>query len=119
MRSECNSSSARRPGPEAFFHPLELGEKLDRVSHHLPAGDLGDRPQHQLGADLERPQARSGRGHQQPKDPVVEQTSQVLGRLHEVEGVLSRRGVHHDQVEVAAFLQLVQLLDRHVLLGPG
>ena len=60
----------------------------------------------------------AGRHEQQPEHPVLEEAVEPARRVQEVEGVPRRRRVHHDEVEAALLVQLVQLLHRHVLLGP-
>ena len=59
-------------------------------------------------------------GHDQhPDGRVVEKSGQVARGAEEVHGTTGRRGVHHDEVEATLLVELVQLLDCHVLLGTG
>jgi hypothetical protein len=41
----------------------------------------------------------------------------VARGAEEVDGTPGRRGIHHDQVITTLLVELVELLDRHVLLG--
>ena len=77
----------------------------------------GDRAEKRLYRDPGHLRERARRHHQHPEDAIVEESEQPARRVEEVERVTGRGSVDHDQVELAAVVQLVQLLHRHVLLG--
>ena len=65
------------------------------------------------------PGARDRRAQQQPQRAPLDEAGDARRRVEEVEGVLRGRRVEHDDVVRALVDQLVQALDRHVVLGAG
>ncbi len=107
----------RGPRREALLHALEGLEEVDGVLDDLGPGDPRDRPQQGLGRDGEELQRGASGCEQRAEQTVVEEPGEPARRVEEVQCVAGGWRVHHDEVEVPALGQLVELLHRHVLLG--
>ncbi len=106
-----------RLGPldEPAVHGLEQDEELGHVLQELraedPVGDLVERPR----SHVDEPALV--RRDQQPKQPGREEIGHPPGGFDEVQGVAGRRGVDHDEVEVASRMDLVQPLHGDVVMA--
>jgi hypothetical protein len=103
---------------EAGLHPGERLEERHRVGQDVGADHLADGPQDRLGGGTDHLQAATGGQHQEPEQPVVEESGENARCLQEVEGVPARWGVDDHQVESVVAVEFVERLGRHVLLGP-
>ena len=112
-----------RPLPEPAEHRLERADELRHVLEHLRTDDLGDDAGEEVEPGADDPEvglAAGLRGGEQDADHApVEERREPLRGVEEVQGRARRRGVHDDQVVVAAGLELAELLHRHVLLRAG
>ena len=106
-------------GDEAVDHPAERAEEDREVLEQVDAGDAPQQPERDARPAADDPAAEPGGAEEHLDRAALEEAGQPLRRVEEVERVARRRGVEHDQVEVAARVEVVELGDRGELLRPG
>ena len=100
------------PAGEAVVHALEPGRQVGEVAQKRHSRDPLDH------REAEPPRPHPG-AKQEAQRPPLHEPREPAGRLEEVERVSRRRRVEHDHVVVAARVQLVEPLHRHVLVCAG
>ena len=109
-----------RPGDEAVVHRLEVEKELGDVLEELTAedaiGHLVEGPTRDVDhARAPLPSDAVGRG-EPAQQPTAEEVGHARGGIEEVERVPGGRGVHHDQVVVAALVDVEEALHRDVVV---
>src|SRR5690554_2511377 len=104
---------------QGFLQVLKGVEELHQVVHKALAKHLGDEAQDD-GARVEHTSQQAGFavGQEPLDDALIEEGAGAARGFEKLQGVFGGRGVENHQVEVAAGVKVVQLLQRHVLLHP-
>ena len=123
LGSEQELANPARALAEALGHHVEGHQKLRQVFDERDAREAFDELQHGLAGAVEQPEAepsgRKSRVDEELHDPAVEKLDQPLWCVEKIEGVLRRRGVDDDQVEVVPLAHLVDSLHGGILSASG
>ena len=100
---------------EPVDHPADGAEEHGQVLEQVHPGHPLEDPEHHSRAPAHHPGGESGRAEEHLERSSLEELRQPVRRVEEVERVLGRRRVEHEQVVAALLVQLVEALHRHVL----
>ena len=115
--SSAPTRSARATKPSIM--PPSARKKTDRSSSRSTPVTRRSSPNATPVPRAEDPPAEAGGAQEDLDRAALEEAGEARGRVEEVERVARRRRVEHEQVEVAARVEVVELGDRGELLRAG
>ena len=107
----------RRSIAKTLFHTFEGLEERDCIVDHFASHNTRNRSQERSECRPRDLHIGARRCHQQTEHSVVEQSHEPLRRIEKVEGMTRWWCIDHNEIELAARVELVQLLHRHIFLG--
>ena len=108
----------RGAGAEVRGHVAQQPKEGGQVREQVHSGHLAQAGQHGRGAATEYPHPQARGPDERLECSALEEGRQPAGGVQEVQRVARRRRVEHEQVEVAALHELVELGHGRELLGP-
>ena len=115
--SSAPTRSAR--ATNAVDHAAERAEEHRQVLQQVDAGHAPQQPERHARAAADDAAPEPGGAQEDLDRAALEEAGEPGRRVEEVERVARRRRVEHEQVEVAALVEVVELGDRRELLRAG